>query len=708
MSIKRVKSIWERGLSWMILTFTLGVLSVLVFKPSDQETPTPWTEEGLITGGLATLCFLIVSAYSARRRGITQRGNTMVWLWAHIMLGVLAVYLTLLHVGTGFDTLKVSSGWILLISLVLLTLTGLIWRLSYLIVPRLYQRIIRNYSAQNALDRAEIKRREMEKLMFGQRPVFQEMVNRWLGGGEVPRLLSSEESEIIEQLKELKRSRDKHIARVGSQHRAHYLLQIWRVFHVPLAFLALFTLPIHIIMSTSEFKSFNQSPDHYESAEECGRCHKEIYHQWSTSMHAFALMSPLTIALTYADLKHGTLGTSPEVQAVCVNCHGPLAARISGDNDPLKPLEMSGVGQEGINCVVCHQNRPKPETFKHQTDSQDPISALGSWREYWEGLSGGREYLTFNSAPSQDANNLYHQVSSHQTEFTANPSGWCASCHNVHIDRNGDQRITTGGSANDPSSGDLILQSVYRDWRIQGNGVKCMECHGGHGFTGVDYPLDRPDVIEETRSHRQALLSGVIALDLKPIAGATEFTLNLTNVKVAHSIPSGFAFARQLWLEFRLIREGREVFSSGVIEDDATDLCDPESMSYPIREGMKLSPSCPKEGDSSLLNLQLVLMSDTGEETVMQYAAGSPRPRLAVTDRCSGPFPIPLGKTLSCKFSGIPKLRSGDEFRMRFRFRNLPPYFLRRLDIHQDKVKLTPMIENLETLDILSRVFYVP
>lgn len=95
------------------------------------------------------------------------------------------------------------------------------------------------------------------------------------------------------------------------------------------------------------------------SATECGRCHTEIYEEWSTSMHAQAWTDP------YFQVDFAFDGS----QQICRNCHTPLQNQqehlVLGfrDTEKLEPLLAPNgafdrdLQAEGVTCAVCHVTR---------------------------------------------------------------------------------------------------------------------------------------------------------------------------------------------------------------------------------------------------------------------------------------------------------------------------------------------------------------
>ncbi|MET0115856.1 MAG: cytochrome c family protein [Sedimenticola sp.] len=98
-----------------------------------------------------------------------------------------------------------------------------------------------------------------------------------------------------------------------------------------------------------------EEPIHHVSAETCKACHKEIYKQWSGSMHgnSTAFRDPIH-ATFYKKVvgdpgKEGVLHKASGKYPVCLQCHAPNAARDKTTKLDAKPAYI-----EGVNCVACH------------------------------------------------------------------------------------------------------------------------------------------------------------------------------------------------------------------------------------------------------------------------------------------------------------------------------------------------------------------
>ncbi len=122
-----------------------------------------------------------------------------------------------------------------------------------------------------------------------------------------------------------------------------------------------FVRPLSIFVVTKDFArpmSVGKVPTGLLSlsAKECGKCHREIFEEWSTSIHAHAWTDPYFQVDTRFDGD----------QQICMNCHIPLENqqenRVTGFRDRAKldpilepnPDFDPALQQEGVTCAVCH------------------------------------------------------------------------------------------------------------------------------------------------------------------------------------------------------------------------------------------------------------------------------------------------------------------------------------------------------------------
>jgi len=103
-------------------------------------------------------------------------------------------------------------------------------------------------------------------------------------------------------------------------------------------------LPSNATSSNGQFLD----PKSFPTAEYCGHCHKEAYHQWRQSVHANAFREPWY--LKNVDMLIDEKGV--QFSRHCEGCHNPVAlfsGSLSQGMPKKRPFE-----DEGVTCSTCH------------------------------------------------------------------------------------------------------------------------------------------------------------------------------------------------------------------------------------------------------------------------------------------------------------------------------------------------------------------
>ncbi len=90
------------------------------------------------------------------------------------------------------------------------------------------------------------------------------------------------------------------------------------------------------------------SPKSFLTAEYCGHCHKESYHQWRQSAHANSFRAPWYLRNVNMLIDEKGVQYSRH----CEGCHNPVAL-LSGDLSQGMPRKRP-FANEGITCMTCH------------------------------------------------------------------------------------------------------------------------------------------------------------------------------------------------------------------------------------------------------------------------------------------------------------------------------------------------------------------
>jgi hypothetical protein len=246
---------------------------------------------------------------------------------------------------------------------------------------------------------------------------------------------------------------------------------------------------------------YQKVPDGIDSlkAESCGTCHKEIYEEWKTSIHAHAYEDPFFQAYWNKD----------QHIWVCLNCHTPLEnqqptlikeiprGRVEKAEQTPNPHYDPAYQKEAITCAACHVR---------------------------DGVILG---------PFDDS------VAPHPTKFDPNfrTAQICYRCHNV-----------VSGPAQFYNVGPCGTYAEYEGrYFMKEKGFICQSCH----MPEIERPVAVGGPIRQGRQHlwrgghdpdmiKRAVAVQVRADPVVPKPGEqVRFTLTLINAGAGHKIPTG-------------------------------------------------------------------------------------------------------------------------------------------------------------------------
>lgn len=483
-------------------------------------------------------------------------------------------------------------------------------------------------------------------------------------------------------------------------------------------------------------------PDPTATAKQCGVCHTAIYQQWQQSMHAHGLTSPVVIAQTNQDVARTFAGTTnPDPYKFCINCHAPnVAAAVTTATLPVPPSTQY---TDGVSCTTCHQfdGNPQKGSGAFATDYQGD--------GYQTGFLPAKTYVGELDSPVVSS---FHTTNSTGKDFVPNPNKLCANCHEVWIDYDHDGVVEKGI--------DLALQTTwdeYTEYKTLGGTETCVSCHMAvvpgltraadgaqipgqqatvapprqihdHSFPGVDFALDTPSQQQATEAARTALLqkAAYFQIDRRTVGfdndGNLAFNVFIANTGTGHDLPSGFAFARQMWIEITVTDSSQNVlFTSGVLQNPTDDLCDGDSLFEFGNPMIRFFQGC-RDVDDELVTFQQKLVDlagfqvdgsdpfdpagltkavQIGNETWLQYLHGGVVARQRTFDGTLVANLKPFQQEEFQYATPVNGSTSGLHIQARLLWRQLPPYFMRALAQDQPSTEvpqLAPLIGNLETV----------
>ncbi|HTI37123.1 MAG TPA: multiheme c-type cytochrome [Vicinamibacterales bacterium] len=233
-----------------------------------------------------------------------------------------------------------------------------------------------------------------------------------------------------------------------------------------------------------------------------------------------------------------------------------------------------------------------------------------------------------------------------------------------------------------------------------------------HTFTGVDYHLESAlpfaadsagatgdsAIQRETIARVQSLHRIAAAIRISGLSGS-DLQVDVMNLASGHQLPTGFAFAREMWIEVA-VADPRPQFADGfrVIVGGRTD-------GLPLGSSDSLDKQQP-----GLRNFQAVLFDEVGgREVVLQNEAttvlkGEAANRAGFTDREP---PLQPGEIRSLRIALPEEVADSTPVRVRLRFRNLPPEFIEGIAAKFDEIgdaaraaRTRALVDHLQIFDM--------
>lgn len=213
-----------------------------------------------VFGVLALALLLGATAYSGRKRAFQERwpGTMFAWLKIHLYAAVAGSAIALVHSveaeGWGaFSLGGLTSGRIAFWILVLVVLSGAIWRLVYRLLPPKVARQVGNLSIKDTKARLEILDAELDKVQVGRSLAFQRAAEDVRAGRPLAEVeanlknLPPVEVELWNEVRRLRAEREAAELRRKKQRSLSDTMQVWKVIHIPLAVLLGAVVAYHVI-----------------------------------------------------------------------------------------------------------------------------------------------------------------------------------------------------------------------------------------------------------------------------------------------------------------------------------------------------------------------------------------------------------------------------------------------------------------------------
>src|SRR5216684_1066810 len=162
----------------------------------------------------------------------------------------------------------------------------------------------------------------------------------------------------------------------------------------------------------------------FMDSEACGRCHKDIFEQWKSSMHHFASFNN---QFYRKSIEYMQSVVGPQPSKWCAGCHDHAVFFNGRFERPIKDQIDTPEARAGLACTSCHSIVHVNSTMGNGdfTIEYPPLHELATSRNpYLHALDSFLTYL--NPGPHKKAF-LKPFMRGESAEF-------CAACHKVHLD----------------------------------------------------------------------------------------------------------------------------------------------------------------------------------------------------------------------------------------------------------------------------------
>nr|HEX4315021.1 multiheme c-type cytochrome [Kofleriaceae bacterium] len=323
-----------------------------------------------------------------------------------------------------------------------------------------------------------------------------------------------------------------------------------------------------------------------EDPSTCKSCHPQHFAQWSESMHAYASVDPVFIAMN----KRGQRETDNQLGTFCVQCHAPMAVALKltdgTDYDPT----MLTAATNGVTCYFCHNVDKVVDT--HNNGLQIALDQT---------MRGGLANPTATPA--------HHSKDDPLMVSESNDSSMCGSCHDIvnghgvaiertfkewqttfftesdplhHLTCGGCHMRSSTGQVADPSTGAPVRQFGIHEHLWQGIDQAVTDGFPGGSdlATEIQGDLDPAIGVVGATPISGPPSPGGICVDQ---GNGGEITVRVDSIGVGHAWPSGSSQDRRAWLELTAFDgSGSAVFSTGVVPDgmDPEQIADPNLLAW--------------------------------------------------------------------------------------------------------------------------------
>ena len=395
-----------------------------------------------------------------------------------------------------------------------------------------------------------------------------------------------------------------------------------------LTIIVLFVSYSFINNKSSRLSPYSENPylvEQFQAAENCQSCHPQHYLEWSSSMHAYAFKDPVFFAMnTNEQNYHKDKGE--DLGQFCIECHSPVAyttnliknpAELTFKNSQNLPDQVT----EGVGCAFCH-------AMVHTSDTPNINTKKSLFNVVQYHIDPGNKMYGSISDP---ISNNFHE-SAYNQDFSTTEA--CLPCHNLLVD---------GQNAE-------VTFSEWESSKYKSNGFPCQECHmesyegfavdpklfpqakkrynlHRHFFAGIDEARTAFPHKDLQRNEIKKLLEQTANLNINNLSlsnanGALQFEIEVFN-RAGHNIPSGATFARELWLDIKVLSANDTIYQTGFVNSNN------ELYDFSVDPKNEIDPDLvifrsvfyDEKGDSGIYKTSAERMTKKSDYTIPTFAS---------------------------------------------------------------------------------------
>jgi tetratricopeptide (TPR) repeat protein len=209
----------------------------------------------------------------------------------------------------------------------------------------------------------------------------------------------------------------------------------------------------------------------FMDSKSCEQCHPDIYRQWNSSMHHFASFNNQWYrkAIEYMQ---DTVGIKPSMW--CSGCHDhALALADLMQKHPIREVEFTPQGQNGLGCMSCHAIVHVQNTMGNGgfVMGYPPLDKLASSKNPLM-LALHKYAVYLDPKPHRNAFlKPFHKIETETPMF-------CSACHKVHLDVPVNHyRWIRGFDDYDNWQGSGVSGNSARSFYYPPKPMNCQDCH---------------------------------------------------------------------------------------------------------------------------------------------------------------------------------------------------------------------------------------